>query len=217
VSPDLSWETQAGYPEVFLVGIDEVGRGCLAGPVMACALVLPPELGSAPWLSQVNDSKLLRPSVRKQLAPLLVQWSWGCALGMADVLEIDAWNIHHASLVAMERAWEGLRRSSSHAYHKPLSRKSLRVFHALVDGKWIPPGLLVQATSVVQGDRRCLSIAAASIVAKQARDEYMMDLGTRFPDYGFAQHKGYPTWIHKKALREHGLCDHHRRSFCQKK
>lgn len=174
-------------------GIDEVGRGPLAGPVVAAAVVL----GNGGGWEGVRDSKGLTPGQRTQLACYLKENVMAWALGRCEVAEIDSLNIFNASLLAMRRAFEGLH---------------TKVSLALVDGKFAPE-LSVPSYAVIKGDCRVTSISAASILAKVARDQEMQELDLHFPQYGFAQHKGYPTAMHIAALRKYGPCPHHRQSF----
>jgi ribonuclease HII len=174
-------------------GIDEAGRGPLAGPVIAAAVIL----GDGSDWSEVNDSKKLSESKREGLSAYIKTHAQAWALGRAEVAEIDDLNILNASLLAMQRAFSGLGRS---------------VKLVLVDGNFSPDfGVLSYA--VVKGDQRVKAIAAASILAKVARDQEMRDLHHDFPEYGFAQHKGYPSAKHLSALQQHGPCSHHRTSF----
>lgn len=174
-------------------GIDEVGRGPLAGPVVAAAVVLGNKRG---W-EEVKDSKALTPKQRMNMSDTLKEDVTAWSLGRCEVEEIDTLNIFYASLLAMRRAFEGLR---------------AQVALALVDGKFAPE-LSVPSYAVIKGDSRVISISAASILAKVARDLEMQELDQHFPQYGFAQHKGYPTAQHIAALRKYGPCCHHRRSF----
>ena len=176
-----------------IAGVDEVGRGPLAGPVVAAAVVLNRE--SIP--EGLNDSKKLSVKRREFLAPLLWQ-SAEVAIGVASVEEIDEINILQASLLAMRRAVEGL--------HLPPD-------HVLVDGNRIPTQLPCKATAVVGGDGKSPSIAAASIVAKIWRDNVMKEAATQWPGYGWETNAGYPTKCHKSALRNLGVTPLHRRSF----
>jgi len=175
-----------------IAGVDEAGRGCLAGPVTAAALILParPPRG-------IDDSKRLRPREREALFRALetsgARFAWACA----EPEEIDRLNIRQASFLAMRRALAALSEPPS---------------AVLVDGFPIPRLTLPQQ-ALVRGDSRCLSIAAASIVAKVARDRLMVELDGRYPAYGLAQHKGYPTAAHLQALRRHGPSPIHRRTF----
>lgn len=174
-------------------GIDEAGRGPLAGPVIAAAVIL----GDGPDWSEVNDSKKLSESKRERLSAYIKSHAQAWALGRAEVAEIDDLNILNASLLAMQRAFSGLSQSAE---------------LVLVDGNFSPDfGVLSYA--VVKGDQRVKAIAAASILAKVTRDQEMRDLHQDFPEYGFAQHKGYPSAKHLSALQQHGPCSHHRTSF----
>ncbi|MBY6121631.1 ribonuclease HII [Mameliella alba] len=176
-----------------VAGVDEVGRGPLAGPVVAAAVVL--NRASIP--EGLNDSKKLTAKRRDLLTPLLRQ-SAQVGLGVASVEEIDALNILQASLLAMRRAVADL----------PVVPD-----HLLIDGNRLPVDLPCPATPVVSGDGRSPSIAAASIVAKTWRDNVMKEAATQFPGYGWETNAGYPTKCHKSALRDLGVTPYHRRSF----
>ncbi len=192
ITPDFSFEAAAlAQGAAFIVGVDEVGRGPLAGPVTAAAVRLDPA-HIPPGLA---DSKTL---TKARLARLnaAVLASAQVSIAHASVEEIDRLNILHASHLAMSRAVAGL----------PAD-------HALIDGNRVPPGLSCGANAIVKGDARCLSIAAASIVAKVARDALMVDLAQQFPGYGWEANAGYPTAAHMAALRNLGVTPHHRRSF----
>lgn len=205
LKPTLDWEIKSGgYPRALVCGVDEVGRGCLAGPVVAGAVILPArvDMDAEPWLSEVTDSKNLSPEVRSRLAPLIEKWALASAIGAASVEEIDQINIYHASHLAMVRALEGVTSSLGRAPD-----------HVLVDGNVVPKAIRVRATAVVRGDLKCLSIAAGSIIAKVYRDRLMEELDVKHPGYGFAKHKGYSTPMHFEALAELGACEIHRRSF----
>lgn len=203
MAPNLDWEKKSGFPKIAVAGVDEVGRGCLAGPVVAAAVILPKDcsLKSFPWIAKIADSKKLSPAVRESLAPQIEGWAVKWAVGIASVEEIDRINIHHASHLAMTRAIEKIR---------PHADEPFRI---LVDGKFIPKDLQGIATAIIKGDDKCLSIAAASILAKVWRDRHMVELETQFPGYEFGAHKGYFTPAHKKALAKLGPCEIHRRSF----
>jgi ribonuclease HII len=200
--PDLEWETKSGYPRILIAGIDEVGRGCLAGPVVAAAVILPATIDHAayPLIAKIADSKKLKPSEREELAPFISSWALKCAIGVASVEEIDRINIHHASHLAMLRALEELGADFQPA-------------HILIDGKFVPRELKGRVTAIVKGDDKCLSIAAASVLAKVWRDRHMAELDLRYPGYDFGTHKGYGTPKHQAALKKHGPCELHRRSF----
>lgn len=181
---------------MLLAGIDEAGRGPLAGPVVAAAVVLPAGRG----LPGVRDSKALGPEQRERLAGLIRAEACDHALGLASCAEIDRLNILGATLLAMARAFAGLRSPP------PLVE---------VDGNRLPelPGYTGVLRAVVGGDRLRPAISAASILAKVHRDALMRDLHVRYPQYGFDRHKGYPTADHVAALAVHGACPEHRRSF----
>ena len=182
---------------MIIAGVDEVGRGPLVGAVVAAAVVLDP---NRPILG-LTDSKKLSAKKREQLAILICEQSLDYAYGRAEPAEIDAMNILQAALLAMTRAIEGL---------------SLPLDQILIDGNQLPTlssALTARARAVVGGDLLIQEISAASIIAKVARDQEMLELGQRYPDYGFATHKGYPTAQHLQSLALHGPIPAHRRSF----
>ncbi len=179
---------------ILICGIDEAGRGPLAGPVIAAAVILDPHRPS----EGLADSKKLTPARREALHDQILAHARAWALGRAEVEEIDRLNILQASLLAMRRAVEAL----------PLVPD-----HALVDGNRLPEGLPCSAEAIVGGDGSVPAISAASILAKVARDREMMELDRRYPGYGFAGHKGYPTRQHLEALQRLGVSAVHRRSF----
>ena len=196
-----------GYARGFkaIAGVDEVGRGPLAGPVVAAAVILPRRFSHA----EIKDSKLLSPKQREKLAPIICEnaASWG--LGVAEAEEIDRINILQASLLAMVRALDGLKSAPDCLLidgNQQIPVKLLR------DSRFSSVASLYQKT-IVKGDRFCLSIAAASIVAKVARDGMMVELDRRYPEYGFAAHKGYSSPAHFEALRRFGPSPIHRHSF----
>jgi ribonuclease HII len=198
VSPDLSLETHLWSAEVeFVAGVDEAGRGALAGPVTAAALILPRDPSVAVFLEGVRDSKELNHSQRTECAGRIrqVARSWGT--GTASPSEIDALGIVEASRLAMQRALEDLELSPQ---------------HLLLDYLLLPECPLPQ-TALIKGDARSLSIAGASILAKTARDATMCELDLQYPGYGFADHKGYCTHEHLDALERLGPCTVHRRRF----
>jgi len=174
-------------------GVDEVGRGPLAGAVVAAAVILDP----ANPIAGLADSKKLTEKKREQLFDEIREKALACALGRAEVEEIDRLNILQASLLAMQRAVEAL----------PLAPQ-----HALVDGNKLP-SLPCTAEAIVGGDDSEACIAAASIIAKVTRDREMVELDARYPGYGLARHKGYPTKVHLEALKSQGVTPIHRRSF----
>lgn len=184
-----------------MAGVDEVGRGPLAGPVVAAAVVFDRaflEAEACGLLVEVNDSKKTAPSKREAIHDLLISSPHvSIGLGSAEAVEIDRVNILRATHAAMQRA---------------LSALDSVPDHVLVDGLPVP-GLPCPSTAIVGGDGKSLSIAAASIVAKVVRDRIMVALDRRYPVYGFAAHKGYGTRTHIGALLEYGPCPEHRRSF----
>ncbi|WP_293643962.1 ribonuclease HII [Thiolapillus sp.] len=176
-----------------ICGVDEVGRGPLAGPVVAAAVILDPRNP----IDGLNDSKKLSEKRRERLYVEIHEKALAFAVGRAEVEEIDAINILQASLLAMKRAVEGL---------------SLAPGHVLVDGNRLPQ-LSCSAEAIIGGDGSEPCISAASIIAKVTRDREMVALDGVYPGYGFARHKGYPTKIHLQALQEQGITKIHRRSF----
>lgn len=174
-----------------IAGVDEVGRGPLAGDVVTAAVIL-----QGP-IEGLMDSKKLTPKKRSLLALQIKEQALSYAYGRATVEEIDELNIHHATLLAMRRAVEGL---------------SVRPDEVLVDGLYTPL-ISIPCKAIVQGDSLIPEISAASILAKVLRDEEMEAFDTIYPGYGFASHKGYPTVVHREALIRLGPCNIHRRSF----
>jgi ribonuclease HII len=179
--------------QLIIAGVDEVGRGPLAGPVIAAAVILDVERP----VSGLRDSKKLSAKRRQYLSDLIRENCASFAFGRAEVHEIDRINIFHASLLAMQRAVNALEVSPE---------------HVLVDGKYAPE-LGCKVTTIIGGDDREDAIAAASIIAKVHRDQEMMQLHESYPEYGFARHKGYPTKVHLEAMKQYGVTIHHRRSF----
>jgi ribonuclease HII len=177
-----------------IAGVDEVGRGPLAGPVVACAVVMPPDMRAIPG---VDDSKRLRPSERERLAIKIRRRAVGIGIGAASVREIDRFNIYQATVVAMRRA---------------LGRLGVTPDHVVVDGKPFRT-LDIPHTAIVGGDAACYSIACASIIAKVTRDRVMRALAGRYPNYRWERNVGYSTLAHLQGLAAHGVTPHHRRSF----
>jgi len=176
-----------------ICGVDEAGVGPLAGPVVAAAVVFPPGVG----LKGVDDSKKLLPERRERLAIEIRECAVAWAVAIVEPEEIDRLNIYRASLAAMGRAVDGL---------------SIKPQHILIDARRIP-GCYLPQEPIVGGDALCHAIAAASILAKTARDALMRDYESVYPGYGFAEHKGYTTAAHRDALRKLGPCPIHRKSF----
>lgn len=192
--PDFQFETAAfARGATRIAGVDEVGRGPLAGPVTAAAVVLDPE--RIP--EGLNDSKALSAKRREALFTAILEMA-EVSIAHASVAEIDEINILRASHLAMERALAGLSPAPD---------------HALIDGNLLPRGLTLSAEPVIKGDARSLSIAAASIVAKVTRDRIMVDLAQQHPGYGWESNAGYPSKSHILALQNLGVTPHHRRSF----
>jgi ribonuclease HII len=177
----------------FIGGVDEVGRGPLAGPVVAACVVLCEPL----MLSGLDDSKKVRPELRIELAQAIKVRAAFWAIGEASVAEIERFNIYHASLLAMQRALDALARLPEYLLTDAVRIRSFA-------GEQLP---------VIKGDAKCASVAAASIVAKVHRDGLLSELDRLHPQYGFANHKGYATPQHIEALAQHGPCEHHRRHF----
>ena len=191
---------------MWLCGIDEAGRGPLAGPVFAAAVVLG-EAGRK--IAGLDDSKKLSATRRDSLAVLIKAQAHSWAIASATAIEVDQLNVLQATMLAMFRAVEQL----------PEADASINR-HIVIDGTQIPRSLKPWAASrnitviaQARADADVQEVSAASILAKTARDAYMLELHTRFPQYGFAAHKGYGTSVHMAALTEHGPCDEHRRSF----
>lgn len=177
-------------------GIDEAGRGPLAGDVYAAAVILPEGL----IIDGLNDSKKLSPKKRELLFDEIIEKAESYCIATSSVAEIEQLNILNAAMLAMKRAEEGLK---------------IRPLLALVDGN-TPPKLDIPVKTVTQGDAKSASIAAASILAKVARDRYMLELDEKYPEYCFAKHKGYGTKLHYDMLAKYGLCPEHRPSFFKK-
>jgi len=193
-TPSFEFEKAAiesGFARI--CGVDEVGRGPLAGPVTAAAVVLDPR--NIP--DGLNDSKQLTAKKRDALYDLLLEQA-DVSIADATVEEIEQHNILQASHIAMRRAISGLKSPAD---------------YALIDGNQVPKGLNIPSGTLVKGDTRSLSIAAASIVAKVWRDRLMVTLSQQYPHYGWATNAGYPTKEHKAGLKSHGVTPHHRRTF----
>ena len=175
-------------------GCDEAGRGCLAGAVFAAAVILPPDFQN----EELNDSKKLSEKRRYALRPVIEKEALAWAVGIVTPEEIDKINILKASFLAMHRAIDQL---------------AIKPEHLLIDGNRFTPYPDIPHTTVVKGDGKLLSIAAASILAKTYRDDYMNSLAADYPEYHWLENKGYPTKAHREAIRIHGITPYHRKSF----
>ena len=175
-------------------GCDEAGRGCLAGSVFAAAVILPPDFKN----DDLNDSKQLSEKKRYALRPVIEKEAIAWAVGIVTPEEIDKINILKASFLAMHRAIDQLQ---------------VRPEHLLIDGNRFTPYPDIKHTTVVKGDSKYLSIAAASILAKTYRDDYMDELAKEYPDYHWTENKGYPTKAHREAIRTIGITPYHRKTF----
>ena len=179
---------------LLVAGVDEAGRGPLAGPVCVAAVILDP----ARPIEGLNDSKQLSERKRDALYPLIVERALAWRIEFVEAGEIDALNILQATMTGMRRAVAALSPSAG---------------HALIDGNRVPDGMPCAATAIIDGDASEPAIMAASILAKVARDARMRELHAQYPQYGFDRHKGYPSAMHRDALQKHGPCPQHRRSF----
>lgn len=205
-----------------VAGCDEAGRGPMAGPVVAAACILDPEsIGKTrsknKWYARVRDSKTISEEEREILSAKILENVLAYGVGIVSEKEIDALNIHHASLKAMKLAVENMAKKIG----KIKKSKNSDKIHLLVDGRFIIPnvsilGVKIAQTSIVSGDAHSLSISAASIIAKVERDAIMRKLDVRFPEYGFGRHKGYNTREHQRALKKFGQSVVHRKSFISK-
>lgn len=223
----------------YIIGCDEVGRGSLAGPVVAAAVVLP--MTAADDKSKVEsykviksvgirDSKLLSPERRELLSAVIKNNCLAWGIGLVDEKTIDEINIHNATLLAMKRAVKSLLCHCEPGVHptgaailsrdkiasssaKALTPRNDKYFLA-IDGKFVIPGLNLEQEAVIDGDNKILSIAAASIIAKVYRDDLMRKLHRKYPIYNFWQHKGYGTLLHRTMILQNGLSKVHRKSFC---
>lgn len=196
--PDFSYELKAkekGYKCV--CGVDEAGRGPLAGPVCAAAVVLPDGLE----IEGLNDSKKLTEAKREKLFDIIIEKAISYSVAFGTVEEIEEYNILNATFIAMNKAIDGL---------------DAKPDYALIDGNRVPKGITVDCETVVKGDAKSASIAAASVLAKVTRDRLLLRYAEKYPQYGFEKHKGYGTAAHYDAVREYGLCPVHRPSFFKK-
>ncbi len=196
--PDFELELSAqsrGF--IAVCGVDEAGRGPLAGPVCAAAVILDP---SKP-IEGINDSKKLSEKKREMLFDVIKENALAYGIAFASVEEIEEHNILNATYLAMLRAIENL---------------NVEPDYALIDGNRVPKGISIECETVVKGDAKSMSIAAASILAKVTRDKLLYEYDEKYPEYGFAKHKGYGTAEHMEAIRKYGMTEVHRPSFLKK-
>ena len=196
--PDYSYELKAkekGYNVV--CGVDEAGRGPLAGPVCAAAVILPEGL----IIEGLDDSKKLTGKKREKLFDVIIQNAVSYSVAFGTVEEIEQYNILNATFIAMNKAIEGLNK---------------RPDYALIDGNRVPKGITIDCETVVKGDSKSMSVAAASVLAKVTRDRLLLRYAEMYPQYGFEKHKGYGTAAHYEAVKKYGLCPVHRLSFFKK-
>ena len=182
------------HPDKIEAGCDEAGRGCLAGPVFAAAVILPPKFDN----ELLNDSKQLTEAQRYRLREVIEREAVAWAVGIVTAEEIDSINILRASILAMQRAVEQLTTVPE---------------HLLIDGNRFTKYKDIPHTTVVKGDATYMSIAAASVLAKTYRDDYMHEIAKEYPQYDWDKNKGYPTVKHRNAIRQHGATPHHRMTF----
>lgn len=180
----------------FVCGVDEAGRGPLAGPVCAAAVILPDGV----IIDGVNDSKKLTEKKREQLFDVIKEKAIAYSVAFASVEEIEEMNILNATMLAMKRAVEGLQ---------------IKADYAIIDGNRLPP-LNIPCEYLIKGDAKSMSVAAASILAKVSRDRLCKDYAEKYPEYGFEKHKGYGTKLHTDAIKMYGPCEIHRLSFLTK-
>lgn len=193
--PDFEYEKNAqknGYK--FICGVDEAGRGPLAGPVCAAAVILPTDCE----IEGLNDSKKLSEKKRELLFDIIKEKAIAYNIAYGTLEEIEKYNILEATYIAMNRAINGL---------------SQKPDFALIDGNRVPKGITIPCETVVKGDMKSCSIAAASILAKVTRDRLMIEYGEKYPQYNFKKHKGYGTKEHYEAIKQYGVCEIHRLSF----
>lgn len=193
--PDYSYEISArqnGFKSV--CGVDEAGRGPFAGPVCAAAVILP--VGCE--IEGLNDSKKLTEKKREALFDVIKEKAISYSVAFGTVQEIEEFNILNATFLAMNRAIDGL---------------EVKPDYALIDGNRIPKDLKIKSEAVIKGDAKCMSVAAASILAKVTRDRLMLEYDKQYPEYGFAKHKGYGTKVHSDAILKYGVTPIHRPSF----
>lgn len=182
------------YPDLIEAGCDEAGRGCLAGPVFAAAVILPKDF----VCEELNDSKQLTERKRELLRPYIQEHALAWAVGIVDHKEIDEINILNASFLAMKRAVDKLK---------------IRPEHLLIDGNRFKKHEVIPHTCVVKGDAKLMPIAAASVLAKTYRDDFMKKIHNEYPNYDWSKNKGYPTPKHRAAIEKYGVTEYHRLTF----
>ncbi|MEO8356824.1 MAG: ribonuclease HII [Chloroflexota bacterium] len=198
-NPDLTYETNLWSCYMYIAGMDEAGRGALAGPVAVGAVILPQDITlPSQALAGVRDSKQMTPLERESLAPRIKETALTWSVGFASSEEIDTQGIVYATRLAAMRALYGL---------------SLAPHYLLTDFRLELPQLDISQTALVKGDALCLSIAAASVLAKTARDQLMRELDLQYQGYGLGKHKGYGTQAHRSAMKRLGISSIHRKSF----
>ena len=193
--PDFTYETNAekkGYK--YICGVDEAGRGPLAGPVTAAAVILPHNCE----IEGLNDSKKLSEAKREKLYDIIIKKAVAWSVAYATVEEIEQFNILNATFLAMNRAINGLK---------------IKADYALIDGNRVPTDISINCETIIKGDAKSCSVAAASILAKVTRDRLLLEYDKQYPQYGFEKHKGYGTAAHYEALRQFGILPIHRKSF----
>ena len=196
----LIYEKELWKSYKFISGVDEVGRGCLAGPVVTASVILPQDEDVLFKLRKVNDSKALSEKKRNELFEIIKENALDYSIGIASANVIYEINILQATFLAMRRALQSL---------------EINPEYVLVDGNKTIPNIIKPQKAIVKGDSNSLSIAAASILAKVTRDKIMLALDDHYPQYAFEKHKGYPTEVHRNAIKEYGLSDIHRVTFCK--
>lgn len=193
--PDFSIENTAksrGYR--FVCGVDEAGRGPLAGPVCAAAVILPDNC----VIDGLYDSKKLTEKKRELLFDIIKEKALAYSVAFGTLEEIEEYNILEATFIAMNRAIEGL---------------EIKPDYALIDGNRVPKGIKTECETVIKGDAKSCSVAAASVLAKVSRDRLMLEYDKKYPEYNFKKHKGYGTKEHYEAIEKYGICEIHRKSF----
>jgi ribonuclease HII len=202
---EVPWELLEGKN---LIGVDEVGRGCLAGDVYAAAIFFEPDAK----LEIYADSKTI-PEIKRKALSKQIKSQHTFALGKATAKEIDQINILQASLLAMHRAVTSLVAKKKKEFTPVKFKVWVKNILVVIDGRELIPNLKFQQLALIKGDQKLAQVSAASIVAKVARDQKMLELDLLYPEYGFKKHKGYPSRLHRQAIKDFGVQDFHRQSF----